>query len=178
MTSLERDIERLHRYHDGEMSRLGRIGFERRLRRSPALRAELAALEQIAASIEFAAAELAPQSVPDFWPAIRPALASVDTEVEVASQRRVRATVVRPGERGFPFGLPGLAVGAAALAAVAVFVLRSPGGPPTGPGSAAVAPVLARTEGVVRYLDSGGAPVLVIEDDESDMTIVWMMDAV
>ena len=56
--------------------------------------------------------------------------------------------------------------------------LRSPGGSPTGPGSAAVAPVLARGEGAVRYLDSGGAPVIVIEDAESDMTIVWMMDAV
>lgn len=178
MTSLERDMERLHRYHDGELSRLGRIAFERRLRRSPELRAELAALEQIAASIGSAAAELAPQAVPDFWRAIRPALASVDAEIEAASPRGVRATAVRPGERGLPFGLPGLAVAAAALAAVAVFVLRAPGGPPTGPGPAAVAPVLARSEGVVRYLDSGGAPVLVIEDDESDMTIVWMMDAV
>ncbi|MCA9512128.1 MAG: zf-HC2 domain-containing protein, partial [Myxococcales bacterium] len=48
---LERDIARLHAYHDGELGALARWRFERALRRSPALRAELDALRAVSRAV-------------------------------------------------------------------------------------------------------------------------------
>ena len=183
MIDLTRETELLHRYHDGELSGLERVLFERRLRRSPALRDELRAIEGVSAAIEQIAPSTVPPDVPDLWPSIAPTLPSIDAQVADeragAAQRATRETGSRAGWPGFAFGRPHWAAGAAALAAAAVvalvLVVQSPGGP-TAAGTAAVAPVLAGHGGVIRYLDSGGASVMVIEDEAADMTIVWMMD--
>ena len=33
------------------------------------------------------------------------------------------------------------------------------------------------TPGIIRWLDTGGRSVLVLEDDQGDATIVWLLDA-
>lgn len=179
MNASARDVERLHRYYDGEMSWPVRQWFGFRLRRSPALRAELAAIERVAAAVEQAAAEWPQGGTPDLWPAIAASLPVLDAELggarQAAEPRADAGALTGPG-RQWGVGWRGLAAVAAA-ASVAVFVgLGMPGGHPETPG--AVAPSVAGSQGVVRYLDSRGAAVMVIEDGESDMTIVWMMDPV
>lgn len=154
--AMGRDERLLHAYRDGELGRLARWRFERRLAREPALRRELEALESMA---ELARGVDARAPVPDFWSRIAPDLERIDAEREAAA----------PGLR-----IPGLdawlrpallATAAAAAVVVAVFVgLRDTG-----------APALGESIGVVRWIDPGARSVLVLED-EADATIIWVLE--
>ena len=180
MSELERRLRQLHRYHDDELSGLERMLFERRLRRSPELQEELSAIEGVSTLLANADLDTTPAGVPDLWDGIARALPTVDAQVATERARAVQHAAAKGPARSGWLGLPGRAAGIAALAAAAVvalvIVFQSPSG--QAPGSSQVAPVVASGGGVVRYLDSDGASVLVIEDPDADMTIVWMMDAV
>jgi anti-sigma factor RsiW len=143
--------QRLHAYHDGELRGLARWRFERRLRRSPQLQRELATLTRIG---DLVRAGEARASEPDLWDRIEQRLPAVDAgRAEAwAPERLAPSWLLRP--------LGALAVVAAALA-VYLGVLQTPPAP----------------AGVVRWMDSEGRPVMVLEDDaEAQVTIIWMLD--
>ena len=139
---------RLQAFHDGELSGLERRWLEFRLRRSPALRAELAALARVGDWVREAQPE---EAGPDLWDAIALRLPAADA-------RRAEAGRARPS-LGW-LAVPG-AVVSAAIAALLFYEL-SPAKPPA--------------TGVVRWLDSGGRDVMVLEPDP-DTTIIWVFDA-
>lgn len=147
----ERTALRLQAYHDGELSGLARWWFERRLRRSPDLLAELAALGRVGDWVREAHVE---EAGPDLW-------ASIALRLPAADARRAE-----PGrERRIWLGwlaVPG-AVASAVLAAIFAYNELAP-------------PAQPRTTGVVRWLDSGGRDVMVLEGDP-DTTIIWVFDA-
>jgi len=185
----ERDREQLHRYHDGELAGFERWRFERRLKRSEALQTELASIRDLSLQIAEARAggDLdAGTDSPDLWASIAAALPAIDAQVEGERARgavRTREPAVEDRAGLFGGPIPTWALGSAALAsAVALLLLLPPSMPQTGGDrvtSAAIAPmVLASPAGAVRYLDSGGQSVMVIEDPAESMTIVWMMDSV
>ena len=151
-----RDELALHAYHDGELRGLGRWRFERRLARSPALRRELEALtrvrELVRESEELSAA-------PDLWGAIEQRLPAADARRAEAEAARADGGLLAPlGWLVRPLGAAAAAAAAAALA----FVLLS-GDNPTG--------------GVIRWMDSGGRSVMVLEGDE-EVTIIWVIGLV
>ncbi len=149
--------ERLHAYHDGELGGLARWRFERRLRRSPQLRRDLAALARLG---DLVCESEARASEPDLWDRIEQRLPALDARrVEAAQPVRVAPAAsawwLRP-------------VGATALAAVALLAVYVGwfGSP-------------APQAGVVRWMDSEGRPVMVMEADaEADVTIIWLLDDV
>jgi anti-sigma-K factor RskA len=146
-----RDETALHAYHDGELTRWGRWRFERRLARSPELRRELEALARVR---ELVRASEAREPTPDLWGGIERRLPSADA-------RRAEAESARGG-LGAWLGSPLRSLGAAAAAAAAAalaFVLLSSDNP---------------TAGVVRWMDSGGRNVMVLEGDE-EVTIIWVI---
>jgi hypothetical protein len=146
----ERTALRLQAYHDGELSGLARWWLERRLRRSPDLRAELAALGRVGDWVRDAHVE---EDGPDLW-------ASIALRLPAADARRAE-----PGrERRIWLGwlaVPGAVVSAALAAVLAYYEL---------------APRPPSAIGVVRWLDSGGRDVMVLEADP-DTTIIWVFDA-
>jgi len=164
----------LHAYHDGELSGFARWRFERRLRRSPALRRELEALARVGGWVRASHVEA---QGPDLWDAIALRLPAADArraEVASAARRPTResADAQRAGgerrrapARAGPRGLGWLAwPGAVAMAVlVAVFALEW------------LEPGIPRADGVVRWLDSGGRDVMVLE--APDTTIIWVFDA-
>jgi len=110
-----RELALLERYHDGELSRLGRYRFERRLRASAPLRAELLAFQELRAGLR-AFASAAP--APDLW-------------AEIAGRL--------PAER--PQALPAMTarrrwapMGAALAATAAMLALFAPWPEPVPPG--------------------------------------------
>jgi len=146
--------ESLHAYHDGELGRLASWRFERRLRRSPQLRRALAELARVGELVRDCEAR-APQ--PDLWDRIEQRLPALDARRAEAAQpsRRVLAWWLSP-------------VGAVALAAAAVWVVYAGwfGSP-------------APKAGVVRWMDSEGRSVIVLEADaEANVTIIWLLDDV
>jgi len=145
------DEARLHAYHDGELSRLARWRFERRLRREPALRRELEALGELRALLREIHAEASPPASPTVWQAIAPRLPAVRERPAAARRRPALGWLAVPG-----------AVAAAAALVLAVVH-----------GWHAAAP--AAPEGAVRWLDSGQRNVMVLEGD-SDTTIIWVLD--
>jgi len=141
----------LSAYHDGELHGLARWRFERRLRRSAALRRELAALGGLGSLVR--ETELRADA-PDLWDRIELRLPAVDArrgEAD-ASPRSTPAGWWRP-------------LGAVAVAAVALVAIVY-----TGLFDATPLP-----QGAVRWMDSGGHSVLV-DDAESDVTIIWLLD--
>jgi len=142
--------DQLSAYHDGELRGLARWRFERRLRREPGLRRELAGLARIGEWVR--AGEAATQ--PDLWDRIEQRLPAVDA-------RRADEQAA-PGLAGPAWWRPLGAVTAAAALALAVYV---------GFSEAPQAP-----RGAVRWMDSGGRSVLVVDDAESDVTIIWLLD--
>ena len=149
-----RGWERLHAYHDGELGGLARWRFERRLRRSKQLRRELAALARVG---ELTCESEARASEPDLWDRIEPRLPALDARRAEAAQ----PTRVAPVWWLRPVGAAALA--AAALLAVYVGWFGSP----------------APQVGVVRWMDSEGRPVMVLEADaEADVTIIWLLEDV
>jgi len=145
----------LHAYHDGELSGFQRWRFERALRRSPGLRAELDSLSALGRLLRD---QDAGEPSPDLWGAIALRLPAVDA-------RRAEAAEAPP-----VWSLPSWwikPIGAvAATAAVAMVAFYG--------GFFAEAPAAAG--GVVRWIDSGERSVMVLDDDP-DTTIIWVLDA-
>ncbi|MDJ0846772.1 MAG: hypothetical protein QNK04_00180 [Myxococcota bacterium] len=147
--------ERLHAYHDGELGAFARWRFEWRLRRSPELRRELAALARVGELVRASEREAAG---PDLWDRIEQRLPAVDA-------RRAAGETEEEGEGILAaWWRPVGAVAAAAAVAVAVYVGFGEMGVSAAPG------------GTVRWVDSGGQSVLVLDDAEADVTIIWLLD--
>lgn len=145
-TPPERWLRALHAYHDGELSALGRWRFERRLRRSPELRRELAGLEEIGAGLR---EHVAGAPSPDLWDGLALRLPAAD------ARRREAAAPKRRGLGWLAWPVAATAVGVA-------FALGWPESEEVG--------------GAVRWLDSGGHDVMVLEE-APDTTIIWVFDA-
>ena len=148
-------MEELHAYHDGELRGLARWRFERRLRREPELRRQLDGLAGLGRLLRATEGEA---GAPELWDRIAQRLPAIDAQREEASRP---ASSEAAG--GWGWLRPAGALAAAAVVAVAVYfgAVEAPG--PHG--------------GVVRWVDSGGRPVMVLEEDaESDVTIIWMLD--
>ena len=140
----------LNAYRDGELSRFARWRFERRLRRSPELQRELAALVRVGEWVRAAEAD-APGA--DVWDAIALRLPAID------ARRAESAVALRPGLGWLAW--PG-AFASVALAAVFAYQWLA-------------APTPNRI-GTVRWVDSGPRDVMVIEASP-DTTIVWVIGA-
>ena len=168
-----RDQRDLNAYHDGELSGLRRWLFERRLLRSPRLRAELEELKRLARWVQGVDAQ--PPSV-DVWDDIALRLPAIDAQLVEQRQRRVeqRQGLAEQRQRRDEWrgwrGMGWLAAYSRPLAAVAV--------------TAALAlalflgimeDALSPTPGIIRWLDTGGRSVMVLED-QGDATIVWLLD--
>ncbi len=152
----ERDAkgwQALQAYHDGELRGLARWRFERRVRRSPALRRELAGLARLGDLVRESEVQ---GRGPELWERIEQRLPALDArraEVEPRLGRLAPDSWLRP--------LGAVAVAAAAVVAVIVGVTGEP----------------APQGGVVRWLDAGGRSVMLLEDDEdSGVTIIWMLE--
>ena len=147
----------LHAYHDGELTGFARWRFERELRRSPALQAEL---EQVMALGEMLRVRDAAEPSPDLWGAI-------SARLPVADAHRIEDLLEPAGASWADWLGPWLKpMGAiAATAAVALAVVYG--------GSWQETP---KAGGVVRWIDSGDRGVMVLDDDPNT-TIIWVLDS-
>jgi anti-sigma factor RsiW len=152
VSARDRISERLQAYYDGELRGLARWRFERRLVRDPVVRQELLALEETGRLLREVEAEAA---APDLWEAIRLRLPALDA-------KRAEAGEAPAAPRSRPWALsPWVGVGVAAAAlALAIGVEW---------GDASV-------PGSVRWIDSRGKPLMVLQDD-SEATIIWVIEA-
>jgi len=144
-------MEELYAYYDGELRGLARWRFERRLRRSPELQRQLDELAGIGKLVREAEGEAVG---PELWDRIAQRLPAVDAQREEAA-----------GESGAGWSWlrPAGALAAAAVVAVAVYL--------------GTFETVAPEGGAVRWLDSGGRPVMVLEADAgSQTTIIWMLE--
>ena len=148
-TDLGRTAYLLNAYRDGELSRFARWRFERRLRRSPELQRELAALSRIG---DWVRASEADAPGVDLWDAIALRLPAIDA-------RRAEAAAPSPG-----LGWLAWSGAFASVALAAVFAYQW-----------LAAPTPNRI-GVVRWVDSGPRDVMVLEA-APDTTIVWVIGA-
>ena len=148
----ERDETRLHAYHDGELSALARWRFERELRRRPALRGELASLRALRGALQDLEGRVA---VPDLWDA-------VVTRLPGSAAREPARARTREGRSAIWWLAP---IGAAAATAAIVLAVVYGGlfATPSDRG------------GSVRWIDSEGQSVMVLDDDP-DTTIIWVLD--
>jgi anti-sigma factor RsiW len=141
----------LQAYYDGELRGLARWRFERRLARDPAARQELLALEETGRLLRDAEAEAA---APDLWEAIRLRLPALDTQ-----RAEVEEAPAAPRSRLWALS-PWVGVGVAA--AVLALAIGVEWGDASVPGS-------------VRWIDSRGKPLMVLQDD-SKATIIWVIE--
>jgi anti-sigma factor RsiW len=143
--------QQLQAYYDGELRGLARWRFERRLARDPAARQELQTLEETGRLLREAEAQ---GTAPDLWEAIRlrlPALDAQRVEVEEAPERgRSLLWALSPW------------VGAGVAAAALALAIGVEWGDASVPGS-------------VRWIDSRGKPLMVLQDD-SQATIIWVIE--
>ena len=149
---MTRDDELLHAYYDGELSGFARRRFEQRLRRSPALQAELDSLDSLGGSLRALDAD---GPSPDLWDDIALRLPALD------AQRDAEVAPERSGWLAWLFGPAGAALATAAAAVALALTIYTPEIQPGG--------------STIRWLDTGGRSVMVIDDD-ADMTIIWMLD--
>jgi anti-sigma factor RsiW len=149
--------ELLHAYYDGELTGLARLRFERRMRSSTALQAELGALSALGELVRRTAA-VGPE--PDLWDDLALRLPAVDA-------RRAEAKAGWSSRGMWGSGSLGWLLRPALLAATGAVALA------LGIGLLWPAPPVAGS--VVRWIDAGGRDVLVI-DDAPDTTIIWMLD--
>jgi len=151
VSARDRISGQLHAYYDGELHGLARWRFERRLARDPAVRQELLALEETGRLLCEVESE---QAAPDLWEAIRLRLPALDA-------RRAEPEEAPGVARSRLWALsPWVGVGvAAAVLALAIGVEW---------GDASVA-------GSVRWIDSRGDPLMVLQDD-SQATIIWVIE--
>jgi hypothetical protein len=140
----------LNAYRDGELTGFARWWFERRLRRSPELQRELAALSRVGDWVRASEAE-APGV--DLWDAIAMRLPAID------ARRAEGAAAERPGLGWLAW--PG-AVASAVVAALIAYPWLT-------------APTPSRV-GVVKWVDSGPRDVMVLQA-APDTTIVWVIGA-
>ncbi len=155
----DRVRQNLEAYFDGELGVLRRTWWTRRIERAPELRRELAAIEARSRALRDHEREAA-GARGSLWTEISMGLSAADARASAAATPRSRAG----------FGPP-LVAAAVGMAAVALW-LWPPAPGPEGMASPAVStPVV----GSLRYLDTDGRPVLVVEDDP-DVTIIWLMD--
>jgi anti-sigma factor RsiW len=145
--------ELLHAYHDGELSALARWRFERELRRSPALQRELASLRGMRGALS---ALDAGGDAPDVWESLRPRLAGA---------RPQERTGARSGGRGRGIIWWLAPIGAAAATAAAVLAVFYGGFFSSSPAAG----------GTLRWIDSEGRSVIVLDDDP-ETTIIWVLD--
>jgi negative regulator of sigma E activity len=150
------DREALEAYHDGELGGFARWRLERRLRRDPGLRRELAQLAALGDALREAAVQ-APG--PDLWDGIERGLRAEDARRDEAESEQARRGF---GRRGWLVGAPlGAAVAASLVLAVGLGERRAP-----------------PKVGVVRWVDAGKRNVMVLQDDaDEDATIIWVLDA-
>ena len=152
MSARDGRSERLHAYRDGELHGLARWRFERRLARDPAAREELLALAEMGRLLREAHAE---GPAPDLWEAIRLRLPALDAQraepEEAPGALRSRLRSLSPWV--------GAGVAAAAGLALAIGIEW---------GDASVS-------GSVRWIDSRGEPLMVLQDD-SKATIIWVIE--
>jgi anti-sigma factor RsiW len=155
-----RDQRTLHAYHDGELGGLRRWLFERRLSRSPELRAELVELRRLTRWVQGSEPQ---RTSPDVWDDIALRLPAIDAQPD----GRARSRSERREWRGVgwlaAYPRPVAAVAVSFALALALFL---------GIMEDAVPP----TSGIIRWLDTGGRSVMVLED-QGDATIVWLLDA-
>ena len=149
----DRTSERLQAYYDGELGRLARWRFERRLQRDPALREELFALEETGRLLR-ESESASDTATPDLWEAIRLRLPAEGAQ----SAERDEAPLA-PRSRLWTIS-PWVGVAAATAALALAFGLEW--GDPSVPGS-------------VRWIDSRGKPLMVLQDDRN-ATIIWVID--
>jgi len=151
VSARDRIGEQLQAYHDGELHGLARWRLERRLARDPAARQDLSALEETGRLLRAVETE---GPAPDLWDAIRLRLPALDAE-------RAEPEEASGGVRARLWALsPWLGVGVAAAAlALAIGVEW---------GDASV-------PGSVRWIDSRGNPLMVLQDD-SKATIIWVIE--
>ncbi len=177
-----REQRDLNAYHDGELSGLRRWLFERRLSRSPRLRAELEELKRLASWVQ-GAGQASPSA--DVWDSIALRLPAIDATLGEQRQRRGERLPSRDGQRQrrdeqwhrrderrdrrgknwlAAYSRPLAAAAVTAALALALFLgIMEDAAPPT--------------PGIIRSLDTGGRSVMVLED-QGDATIVWLLDAV
>jgi len=180
-----RDQRDLNAYHDGELSGLRRWIFERRLSRSPSLRAELEELKRLARCVQGLGRQ--PPSV-DVWEDVALRLPAIDAQFADQRQRRADQRQRRADQRQrraeqrqrraeqrqrraerrgmdwlAAYSRPLAAAGVTAALALALFLGIMEDAAPT-------------TSGIIRWLDTGGRGVMVLED-QGDATIVWLLDA-
>jgi anti-sigma factor RsiW len=162
-----RDQRDLNAYHDGELSGLRRWMFERRMARSPGLRAELEALKRLSRSVQTLG--LQPPNV-DVWGEVSLRLPAIDSELDGQRQGRdaqQRGDVEPRAWFGTDwlaaYSRPVTAVAAAVALALALFLGIMEDSAPA-------------TRGMIRWMDTGGRSVMVLEDQD-DATIVWLLDA-
>jgi anti-sigma factor RsiW len=151
VSARERLSERLQAYHDGELGGLARWRLERRLARDPSARQELLALKETGRLLREWGTEGA---APDLWEAIQLRLPALDGQ---RAEREKPPGAVR--SRLWALS-PWVGVGVAAAAlALAIGVEW---------GDASI-------PGSVRWIDSGGKPLMVLQDD-SQATIIWVIE--
>jgi len=139
--------ERLQAYHDGELSLVGRLLVEWRLRRDPAARRELETLRTMGTLLR--EIDETPEGV-DLWDRIELRLPALD------ATRREEAERASPGPGRFGW----VAAAAAAAAALLWFSVQVPDD---------------EFGGAVRWLDAGDHPLVVLQDDRT-ATIIWLPD--
>jgi ferric-dicitrate binding protein FerR (iron transport regulator) len=142
----ERDQILVQAYYDGELWWLARWCFERRLQESPSLQRALQAWVDIGDRLREADA-LAP--TPDLWEQIERSLPRTGARGSAAERRA--PWLMRPAAA--------LAL-AASVALIAVGVLW---------------PKARESGDVVHWIDAGGRSLLVL-DDVSGTTIIWVLD--
>jgi anti-sigma factor RsiW len=151
---VEADLRALHAYHDGELRGLARWRFGRRLARSPELQRELRGISELGVRLREHAAQ-APG--PELWERIALRLPAAD------ARRHADATLAGPAmQLGWlrPLGA------AAATLAVAALVAQQ-----------WLGPAAVDRAGVVRWMDSRGRSVMVLEEDEENATtVIWLLD--
>ncbi len=163
MSKLPRVDLELQAYLDGELGWWKRRRVEARVRRAPAQRRELELQREIGRAARESETGIV---TPSLWDGLSSRLAAIDAEIE-AEPRTTWAAVSRllPGWR--PLGAATLA---AAAALAWVMVLRAPTPvPPAAPSLGEVG------SGVVRYLDTGGRSVMLMQETKG-VTIIWLMD--
>jgi len=150
----ESDERALHAYHDGELRGFSRWRFERRLERSPALKRELRGIAELGELLREREAQ-APG--PELWERIALRLPAADARhaAELALRGRARRLAWLA-----PFG--------AAVATLVVAALVA---------ERWLMPAASERAGVVRWMDSRGRSVMVLEEDEQNATtVIWLLD--
>lgn len=157
MSTTDRDLSaaeerKLHAYHDDELGAVARWWWRRRIARSRSLREQL---EQLAAVGNWVR-EADSEETPDLWDQIAYRLAAIDAV-------RADAPAEQPGFLRWTGFRPVMAAAATAAVAVAVALGTMEDGS-------------QQRAGAIRWLDTGGRSVIVLDDPEA-ATIVWLLES-